>query len=161
MRIIIFSGILAAFVINTVAGPFCVVTNYERNCWYYDAMDCREDAEQFGGICVVNERENNSPYPQVDPLPYPELPDPPKNKNEYEIVGEAMQQTGKRIQENAYQMERAYLHEQMYFNSLTPAQQAEYIRSKEEYERNYLFAPLLTLSGAALFVLLFIGIAES
>jgi hypothetical protein len=34
--------------------PFCVVTSYGTNCWYYDAPSCQRAAQSARGACVVN-----------------------------------------------------------------------------------------------------------
>lgn len=36
-------------------GRFCVVTNNMQNCWFYDANQCRQAAERQGGMCVLNQ----------------------------------------------------------------------------------------------------------
>lgn len=34
--------------------PFCVVTSYATNCWYYSLPPCQEAAARSRGACVVN-----------------------------------------------------------------------------------------------------------
>ncbi|MDP3491780.1 MAG: hypothetical protein Q8R82_01605 [Hyphomonadaceae bacterium] len=36
------------------AAPFCVVTSFGTNCWYYDAPSCQRAAADARGACVVN-----------------------------------------------------------------------------------------------------------
>jgi hypothetical protein len=40
-----------------LAAPFCVVTSYGTNCWYYDAPSCQRAAEQARGACVVSDQD--------------------------------------------------------------------------------------------------------
>jgi hypothetical protein len=34
--------------------PFCVVTQYTTNCYYYDAPSCQRAAAEKNGMCVYN-----------------------------------------------------------------------------------------------------------
>lgn len=60
--------ILMAFAILTIsftessfAAPFCVVTGFGTNCWYYDARSCRQAAASENGACIVNSEEARAP----------------------------------------------------------------------------------------------------
>lgn len=35
--------------------PFCVVTNTERMCLYYDVASCKQDADRMSGFCERNQ----------------------------------------------------------------------------------------------------------
>jgi hypothetical protein len=43
------------------AAPFCVVTSYGKNCWYYDMPSCQEAAVSSRGACVINQNEVKIP----------------------------------------------------------------------------------------------------
>jgi len=43
------------------AAPFCVVTSYGENCWYYDANSCRQAASSTNGACVINNQQAQAP----------------------------------------------------------------------------------------------------
>ena len=44
------------------AAPFCTQSQTTApQCYYYDATNCRKDANTLGGICVVNEESINLP----------------------------------------------------------------------------------------------------
>jgi hypothetical protein len=49
--------IFALFSGPIMAAPFCVVTSYGTNCWYYDAPSCQRAASSANGMCVVNQQE--------------------------------------------------------------------------------------------------------
>lgn len=39
------------------AAPFCVVTSYGRQCYYYDNPSCQRAAASSNGACVINQEE--------------------------------------------------------------------------------------------------------
>jgi hypothetical protein len=41
-------------------GKFCLVTNNLKNCYYYDANQCRAEAVRLGGMCVLNPEQQAS-----------------------------------------------------------------------------------------------------
>lgn len=44
---------LAIVLFNTIGNaPFCVVTNFQKQCFYYNISLCVKKAETMGGICV-------------------------------------------------------------------------------------------------------------
>ncbi len=45
---------------SAVAAPFCVVTNYATNCWYYNVESCQRAAGSQGA-CIVNSQEAQLP----------------------------------------------------------------------------------------------------
>lgn len=59
-------------------GPFCLVTGTAKNCWYYDADDCRRDAAQAHGACIYSEEkpysetQSSRSTPNYIPVPIPE-----------------------------------------------------------------------------------------
>ncbi|MDB5046980.1 MAG: hypothetical protein JWO30_51 [Fibrobacteres bacterium] len=59
--------------------PFCVVTGSGKNCWYYDANDCRRDAARAHGACIYSEEKPNAesqpsrPATVYVPVPTPQF----------------------------------------------------------------------------------------
>lgn len=45
---------------SVIAAPFCVVTNYGTNCWYFNMNDCRRAAGSQGA-CIINQEEVQQP----------------------------------------------------------------------------------------------------
>lgn len=58
------AGVILAMVAGSAAAaPFCVVTSYGQNCYYYDMPSCERAAAQQRGACVVqDERRESSTY---------------------------------------------------------------------------------------------------
>lgn len=48
---------------SATAAPFCVVTSYGKNCWYYSRSQCVNAAESQGGMCVINEDDVQTQKP--------------------------------------------------------------------------------------------------
>ena len=47
---------------SVLAAPFCAQSQTTApQCYYYDANNCRKDANTLGGTCVVNEESINLP----------------------------------------------------------------------------------------------------
>jgi outer membrane protein assembly factor BamE (lipoprotein component of BamABCDE complex) len=42
---------------NVLAAPFCVVTQFGTECWYYDMPSCRQAAASKNGACIINQDE--------------------------------------------------------------------------------------------------------
>jgi hypothetical protein len=49
-----------AFVPCALSAPFCVVTSYGKNCYYYDADACQDAARSANGMCVVNDEDETN-----------------------------------------------------------------------------------------------------
>lgn len=45
---------------SACSAPFCVVTHFNRHCWYYDANECKRQADLENGLC---ESEGDKPSP--------------------------------------------------------------------------------------------------
>lgn len=41
--------------------PFCVVTSYGENCWYYDANQCADQATRQRGMCLHKGQAQQQP----------------------------------------------------------------------------------------------------
>jgi hypothetical protein len=54
MRVILASLGLGLIATSAAAAPFCVVTNYGNECYYYDAPSCERAAAQRRSVCVVD-----------------------------------------------------------------------------------------------------------
>jgi hypothetical protein len=63
-KIVIFPALL--FVLNALAAPFCVVTSYGNNCYYFNFQSCQQAADQQRSVCVVNQDEAQ-PAPRGGP----------------------------------------------------------------------------------------------
>lgn len=51
MRLLALVVVLSAA--EALAGPYCVVTSYSKQCNYFSADDCQSAADSVGGMCVV------------------------------------------------------------------------------------------------------------
>jgi hypothetical protein len=48
---------LAMFASTASAAPFCVVTSYAQQCWYYDYPSCQRAAQTSRGACVAQQEQ--------------------------------------------------------------------------------------------------------
>ena len=44
-----------------MAGTFCNVTSFGKQCWFYDMDSCQQEAASSGGACIINQKEARPP----------------------------------------------------------------------------------------------------
>ena len=47
-------ALLFAVAFSIGSAPFCVVTNFGKECIYFDVQTCTQEADKQGGMCVLN-----------------------------------------------------------------------------------------------------------
>lgn len=60
MRALVIGAALAFAAGSAVAAPFCVVTSYGDQCYYYDYPSCQRAAERARSTCVAQGNEQNN-----------------------------------------------------------------------------------------------------
>ncbi len=55
---LLMSMLLAQYVF---AAPFCAVTSFGKQCYYYTLDSCLSSVELLGGVCIINQKEVKKP----------------------------------------------------------------------------------------------------
>jgi hypothetical protein len=68
MRAVLIAGAIVLLgASDAMAGPFCLVSAYGRNCSYFMLSDCQRDARPLDGACVANNEQEPPPLASTPP----------------------------------------------------------------------------------------------